>query len=261
MAFTNSYIADTPGDLTAYSNFGPDPYDIHFCIPLDFATLETDRVKLVPFIPRLYAQAYLEHTLQHRALNEWYSAKPPSSLGEMLYLLETLRADPTYVPFAIIDKGRPDAAHPEWEGSFAGFIALTNVSAQNLAAEVGSVRIFPAFQRTYVTSTAVALLLRYCLEVPGAKPVSGLGLRRVQWGATKGHEASINAALRMGFKREGIIRWHKVVYNEDKEGPEPRAGDPMPEKRRSDTEMFSFCADNWEDGGREKVLALMERRV
>ena len=155
MAFLNSYQSQalTTKDLSVYLNFGPDPYDINFCFPIDFATLETEKVKLLPFIPRLYAEIYLEQTLQHRDLNVWYSAKPPSSLGEILYLLESLRLDSSFVGLAIIDKDRPDPAHPAWQGSLAGFIALTNASPQNLSAEIGSVRIFPAFQRTYVPRT------------------------------------------------------------------------------------------------------------
>ena len=79
MAFLNSYQSQalTTKDLSVYLNFGPDPYDINFCFPIDFATLETEKVKLLPFIPRLYAEIYLEQTLQHRDLNVWYSAKPP----------------------------------------------------------------------------------------------------------------------------------------------------------------------------------------
>ncbi len=261
MAFVNSYKPPVVEDLSTYANFGPDPYDINFCFPVDFTALESDKVKLVPFIPRLYAEIYLEQTIQHRDLNVWYSSKPPSSLGEMLYLLETIRANPSILGLAIIDKGRPDPSHPSWAGSLAGFIALANVSPENLSAEVGSVRTFPAFQRTYVTSHAAGLLLKYCLELPTATPTPGLGLRRVEWGATKGHVASTKAAERMGFKREGITRWHKVVYNKDKKGPEPRRGDPLEGYLRSDTEVFSLCADDWVEGGRETVFVALERKA
>ncbi|KAI0084859.1 acyl-CoA N-acyltransferase [Irpex rosettiformis] len=253
MAFLNSYKPSIVQNLSAYSNFGPDPYDINFSLSIDFTILETGKIKPVPFIPRLYAEIYLDQTIQYRDLNVWYSAKPPSSLGEMLYHLEGFRTNPSYVGLAIIDKGRPDPAHPSWDGSLAGFIALANASPQNLGVEIGS--------RTYITSHAVGILLRYCLELPTARPVAGLGLRRVEWGATKGHDASAKAAERMGFKREGVMRWHRVVYNVDKEGPQPREGDPLPDKLRSDTEVFSFCSDDWEEGGRELVRKVLERKA
>jgi len=259
MAVINSYQPSLPEDLSTYSNFGPDPYDINFCLPLDFLALENDRVKLVPFIPRLYAQIFLDQILQHPELEKYLSAKPPSCLGEMLYLLESFRVNPASAPLAIIDKGRSDPTHPEWEGGLAGFIALTNTSAQNLTTEVGSVRVFPAFQRTYVTSNAVGMLVRYCLELPSAKPWPGLGLRRVEWGAAARNEPSVKVAERLGFKREGIRRWHKVVYNKNKEGPAPRKGDPLPDRLRSDTQVFSLCADDWEDGGRETVQQVLDR--
>lgn len=83
----------------------------------------------------------------------------------------------------------------------------------------------------------------------------GLGLRRVEWSAAKGNEASVRAAERMGFKSEGIIRWYKVVCNEDQKRPEPRKGDSLEGRLRSD------FADDWEGGGREKVQAILERNM
>ncbi|KAI0030309.1 hypothetical protein K488DRAFT_72283 [Vararia minispora EC-137] len=257
MAWTNSHRAPELVDFAGYADYGPDPYDINFCCSLDLSALESERVKLTPFIPREHAPIYFDQLTQHVALSEYYSAAPPSSLGELLYTLEFgYRQNPHHTAFAILDKGRPSTTHPDWSGSLAGFVALKDAAPEDLSVELGSLRVFPDFQRTYVTSNAVGLLLRFCLE----RPPAGLGMRRVAWGATAGHAASVNAALRMGFKAEGVTRWHKVVYNTSKKGAAPREGDPLPENPRSDSAVFSLCADDWEEGGRELVQRMIVRK-
>jgi hypothetical protein len=99
------------------------------------------------------------------------------------------------------------------------------------------------------------MFLQYCLKLPRATPVAslGLGMRRVEREATAGHDASINMALRMGYKPEGARCWYKVVYNKAKKGAASREGDPFSTRLRFDSATFSFCADSWEDGGREIV--------
>ncbi|KAI0312005.1 acyl-CoA N-acyltransferase, partial [Amylostereum chailletii] len=255
-----------PEDLSEpYSYTGPDPYDVNFLFPLHLATLESDRVKLTPFIPNLHAATYLAETLAHPSLNEYFSATPPSSLGDLLHHIEQLRQDPRSIAFAIIDKCTPNPNPVDKKGTPPGFVALVDASAANLTVDLGRLCVFPAFQRTHVTSNSVGLLLRYCLELPTHTSTPGLGMRRVGWGATSWHDASIRAAQRLGFTREGITRWHVAVYNEGKKlmPVRIREGDPLGAVHggRSDSLMFSFCTDDWEEGGRERVGELINQRV
>jgi len=53
-------------------------------------------------------------------------------------------------------------------GALAGVIGLFFMSPENLSVEIGWVLVFPTFQRTYATTNAIGLLLRYCLELPSA---------------------------------------------------------------------------------------------
>ena len=106
---------------------------------------------------------------------------------------------------AVLDRMRGDA--------LAGVMALYNTSGAHLSTEIGFVLIFPEFQGTHVARTAIALLLRYCLEKPDA-PLPGLGFRRVQWCANPNNVKSVGLARRMGFKDEGVHRWMYVLSPE-----------------------------------------------
>jgi len=251
MAYTNSYKApDDPSLLPGY--YGPDPYDINWIMPLHEATLESDRVKLTPFIPSLHAKEYAKQVAAHPELHQ-YIPFDVSSLDKILTVFEQLmRQQPTNILFAIIDK-----AHGG--GTLAGVIGLLHTSTTNLSAEIAWVLVFPAFQRTYVTTNAVGLLLRYCLELPSApQQRPGLGLRRVQWTTHLANRASRMTAQRMGFKEEGVLRWTWVLP----EGMEGNGialwdGDPESARPGRHSVVLSLCADEWESGGREHVQRLI----
>ncbi|KZV67514.1 hypothetical protein PENSPDRAFT_653996 [Peniophora sp. CONT] len=186
--------------------YGPDPYDYNFCIPVDFSRLENDRIALVPLIPRVHAPLWLEQANQDPTFEEWLTFRN-ETLEQLLQKLELARRNSSDIVLAIIDKGRPGQAPIVPDGSFAGIIGLTEHSTRHLSSEIAPVMVFKAFQRTYVTSSAVGLLLRYCLDVPAQ---GGLGLRRVFWTSNPMNVASVNAAKRMGFKPSGNARYESL---------------------------------------------------
>ncbi|KAJ3513937.1 hypothetical protein NLJ89_g2665 [Agrocybe chaxingu] len=177
--------------------------------------------------------------------------------------------DPGFILFTIFDKTRPAPAE-EHPGAIAGIIGLVNSSAQNLHTEIGGVIILPPFQRTHVASSAVGLLLHYCLDLPNSSspPVDGpvtieggapLGLRRVCWQANARNKASIGLAERMGFKMEAILRWDRVL-SPGKQGNACalREGDPREGCPGRDTALLSLCWDDWEQE-RTKVDVIIRR--
>jgi RimJ/RimL family protein N-acetyltransferase len=179
------------------------------------------------------------------------------------FLQALFQPDPGMVLFAIIDKTKPSSAADE-EGALAGIMCYMNTSPVNLCTEIGYIAILLPFQRTHVTSNAVGLLLQYALETPSQ---GGLGLRRVQWQCSSNNAPSIRAAERMGFRKEGIMKWHRVYHGGKDKGKAHngrefplRDGDGEQDYAR-DTVMLSQCWDDWEQGGREKVQAIMDRRV
>jgi len=177
------------------------------------------------------------------------------------FLQTVVHPDPGMVLFAIIDKTKPSSAADE-EGALAGMMSYTNTSSVHLSTELGFIIILPQFQRTHVNSNAVGLLLQYALEPPSQ---GGLGLRRVQWQCSSMNAPSIRAAERMGFKKEGVLRWHRVFREGRDRGKVPNGcefprGGHDEEEYGRDTVTLSHCWDDWEQGGREKVQAVVDRQ-
>lgn len=263
MAFVNNYVPPAVPDflgplLPEDQLWGPEPYDINFAFPLHLDTLESERVKVVPFIPRLYAHEYWKHVGGDAHIFRFYTFFLPTFPHFLTYLENKIRKDPGFIFFAIIDKTKPDPEHPHFGGSLAGAVSLFDVHPVNLRCEIAFVIIFPAFQRTHVASNAVGLLATYCLQQPGDSP-PGIGMRRVQWTAHPRNSASIRLGTRIGMRHEGILRslciLPEALWAEGSEGPE---SDP---RRGRDTCLLAVCWNDWEGGVRESVRALIDRKV
>lgn len=260
-SFVNNYTPPPPAKIPAEisnESYGPSPYDINFVFPIDLTSnpdlLSTPRVRLTPLIPRLHAQTYITVLTAHPELAR-YLPSHFTTLAEFLHFLEHgVRRDRNWCLFAILDKGTSKEREGKGE-TMAGLIGLVKSDAPNLTTEIGFVVTFPEFQRTYVTTNAVCILLRYALELPSRFP-GALGLRRVEWRANSRNEPSKKAAKRIGFKDEGVLRWH-IVLPEAKEGDAPREGDPKAQNLKRDTALFSACCDDWESGLREKVQEMI----
>ena len=148
-------------------------------------------------------------------------------------------------------------------GTFAGLGGLTG-QPDRATAEMGQLLVSD-FQRTFVGTHANALLLHYCLD---GVAEGGLGLRRVQWQPNADNVASVNAAKRLGFQWEGVIRWQQVlpVGKRGSKGAElereglPRVGwDGREWGPGRHSAMLSLCWEDWVGGGREHVDALVRR--
>jgi len=230
-------------------------FDPNFCFPVK--DLENDWVKLTPFNPAIHGDWYWENTRDHPGLYKQLPFGPFDSKEKLLGPVFTQRIQPDqgFVVYAAYDKVFEPNPTP------AGIVGLLNASPMDLSAEIGFVVAFPRYQRTHLTSNMVGLLLQYCLEVPEH---GGLGLRRVQWQTNANNDASVKAALRMGFQHEGVKRWDRVipasVGKPNTVEKLPREGDP----RRTDfgrhTVLLGLCWDDWEDWTREKVRQLMKPR-
>ncbi|EKM51077.1 uncharacterized protein PHACADRAFT_72062, partial [Phanerochaete carnosa HHB-10118-sp] len=187
--------------------------------------LENDVLKLSPYEPSLHGQAFFDGLAGHPELFKYMPMAPFASVDLLNEWVDAIRQDPSRVLFAMIDKtgvrGCSCKCDPGDAGTVAGIVGLLN-TPENLATEIGLLFTLPAFQRTHVTRTAVALLLRFAFE--------DLRLRRVQWRALAENTASVRAAERMGFQREGINRWARVVPP-GVPGNIARKKDPMPNCR------------------------------
>lgn len=152
---------------------------------------------------------------------------------------------------------------PAYE-AFAGMIGYLNTSFTDLCTEIGFIIILPPFQRTHVTTNAMGLLMQYALNLPddpSGKP--GLGFRRLVWQASTGNHRSIATAERMGFQREGVLRWRRVLDDVNARawnGKMVRKGDVQSSCLGRDTVLLSVCWDDWESGVQQKVDESMKRR-
>lgn len=250
MAFINSYRSSAPPKPSLLT-LQESPYDINFALPLP-ASFETPRVKLVPFIPSQHAQPFFDGTKGHDLFRQ--TPFSLATLEEFLGIVEWMRGDPTSVLLLIIDKIKADPTGQDLGGSIAGIIGLIHSSKINLSTEIGPVVILPSFQRTYVSTNAIGLVMRYCFDLPNA---GGLGFRRVQWTANPANQASVKVAEKMGFVYEGTMRWMWVL-SEGKEGKKIREGDPMAGLGR-DSVLLAVCWDDWEERVKERVAKLMEK--
>jgi RimJ/RimL family protein N-acetyltransferase len=117
-------------------------------------------------------------------------------------------ADP--YSYAIVDK----------DGRALGIFALMEIRSAMRVIEVGHVVYSPGMQRTPLATEAQYLLARYAFET--------LGTRRYEWKCHSDNAASRRAALRFGFKYEGILRQQMIAKG-----------------RNRDTAMFSMLDSEW----------------
>lgn len=263
MSYTNSYIAPEQSPIPEAELYGPDPYDINFVFPIHVESLETERVKLVPFVPRVHAQAYWDAATRDDPTHALWRYYPTlwRTLPDFLAWLESnVRRNPANTYFAVLDKTKPSAEFGNG-GSLAGVFGLFHCSDAHQTAEIAWIAVLPAFQRTHVASNAVGVLLKHCLELETASP-PGLGLRRVQWSCHTRNVQSARIAERMGFKREGMFRFQYVLQEElAKDGEKPSEDRKWPEKYGRNTLVLAVCWDDWEGGIRDLVQKSIDRKA
>jgi RimJ/RimL family protein N-acetyltransferase len=85
-----------------------------------------------------------------------------------------------------------------------------------------------------------------------------LGLRRVQWQAHERNIPSRNAAERVGFQSEGIVRYQRVLPHDNTHGYVGREGDGALGVSRSSW-VGSVTWEDWECGLKEKIDGLVAR--
>lgn len=173
----------------------------------------------------------------------------PESFEEFRDFIVKTNSGEDAVIFAVFDKTRPS------EPSFAGIVIYANASPQNLSIEIG-ILILPDFHRSHVTSNAIGIFLYNALDVD-----RGWGMRRVYWTAASGNTKSIAAAERMGFVKEGIMRWALVFPECKRKFGNGRSGPDHDQRPGRDSVLLSICWDDWQNGAKERVEAAINRKI
>ncbi|KAG8726796.1 hypothetical protein FRC12_023075 [Ceratobasidium sp. 428] len=232
------------------------PYDLNFRFPV--RELESDRIKLTPLIPSIHGKALCEGIQLHPELLRYLPWAPASLINDYdTHYERIMRSDPSWCVFAILDKAKLTDETDKTQGhALAGAMGYLRADPESASIEIGYAIVLPAYQRTFVSTHAIGLLLRYALDLPVD---GGLGLRRVQWQAHADNAPSIRAAQRMGMKLEGIMRWQRQWPADKVDACLGREGDALGPEGGRHSAMLAICWDDWEDGGRELVRKLMDR--
>ncbi|MDP3256985.1 MAG: GNAT family protein, partial [Bosea sp. (in: a-proteobacteria)] len=141
---------------------------------------------------------------------EWMPAHPPQTKAAYGELLAMMAGKAGIVPFAIIDKA---------DGKAKGHLWLMEIRPEQGVFEVGYITYSPVLQKTRVATEAIHLCGAYGFS---------LGYRRFEWKCNNLNEPSKRAALRFGFRYEGLFRQHMVVKG-----------------RNRDTAWFSILDSEW----------------
>jgi RimJ/RimL family protein N-acetyltransferase len=125
---------------------------------------------------------------------------PPERREDFQPWLEKAAASADPLFFAVIDAAT---------GRIGGRQALMRIDAANGVAEIGNIYWGPQVARTRLATEAFFLFARHVFD--------DLGYRRFEWKCNDRNEPSKRAALRFGFRFEGIFRQHMVVKGENRD--------------------------------------------
>lgn len=135
----------------------------------------------------------------------------PRSRAEFQAWIERVAASEDPMFFAVIDKV---------SGQVAGRQTFMRIDAANGVAEIGNILWGAAVSRRPAATEALYLFARHVF--------SDLGYRRFEWKCNDLNEPSKRAAIRFGFRFEGLFRQHLVVKG-----------------RNRDTAWFSMIDREW----------------
>jgi RimJ/RimL family protein N-acetyltransferase len=148
---------------------------------------------------------------------------PFASLEAMQEYLSVLINAPDGLPMSVFDQAT---------GRQIGIACFINNVPAHLKIELGSICYSPIAQRTGANTEATYLMLKHAF---------GLGYRRVEWKCDALNQRSRKAALRMGFKFEGIQEYHLIVKG-----------------RSRDTAWFRILVHEWDEVKRH-LESLLDR--
>ncbi len=123
----------------------------------------------------------------------WLFEEPPQDRAAMAGWVAGAAASEDPLFFAVIEAAT---------GRVLGRQALMRIDPGHGVIEIGNIMWGPALQRTRMATEAVYLLARHVFE---------LGYRRFEWKCNALNAPSRRAALRFGFRAEGVFRQHMVV--------------------------------------------------
>ena len=160
-------------------------------------------------VVELYECSHGSHTQEH--IWTYMSYGPFDSTNSMQAWLEegTESEDPLFF-----------TVHHLESKQRVGMVSFLNIVADMQRLELGHIWYSPDSQKSNVNTEAIYLML--------CEAFDRLKYRRVEWKCDSLNEKSRSAALRLGFKFEGIFRQHMIIKG-----------------RNRDTAWYSMLDDEW----------------
>ncbi len=192
-------------------------------------------VLLTPIDPGAHGDALWEGTRAHDGL--WtYMAHGPFldrvAFGSHLNWMATSE-DPIF--YAIVDRDIKRAV---------GYASHLRIELTHRVIEVGNIVYTPKLQRTAGATEAMYLMMRYAFEE--------LGYRRYEWKCDSKNMPSRRAALRLGFRFEGIFRQHMIIKGLNRDTAWFSIVDTEWPARKKALETW-LKAENFDEQGHQKV--------
>ena len=141
----------------------------------------------------------------------WLYDAPPETRDGFQPWLDRAAASTDPLHFVVIDKA---------SGTVAGRQSFMRIDQANGGIEIGNILWNPPVARRPAATEALYLFARHAFD--------DLGYRRFEWKCNAENEPSRRAALRFGFRFEGIFRKHLIVKG-----------------RNRDTAWFAMVDDDW----------------
>ena len=165
-------------------------------------TLKGRYIHLVPLDAAAHADALYEpsHGPDRESLWRYMSDGPFSDRAAFRNSLERKAQAADAVFFAIADAG---------SGQALGYASYLRIEPAHRVIEVGNIVYTPNLQRTKGATEAMYLMARHAFE--------DLGYRRYEWKCNSLNQPSRQAALRLGFRFEGIFRQHMIIKGRNRD--------------------------------------------
>jgi RimJ/RimL family protein N-acetyltransferase len=160
-------------------------------------------VTLEPLDADRHALALWQAVHGHDSVWTWLSDGPYRTQAELRRSLVEKQTSTSAFFLAIVPKDSADTPQA------AGYASFMRVEPAHGVVEVGNILLSPVLQRTRAATEAMYLMARHVFD--------DLGYRRYEWKCNAENEPSRRAALRLGFRFEGIFRQHMVVKNRNRD--------------------------------------------
>ncbi|KAF7969987.1 hypothetical protein HWV62_25410 [Athelia sp. TMB] len=234
-----------------YSHLACKPY---YNLKWDFPIRElaNHRVKLVPWVSELYAEAFFQGVCAYPSFYDNIHVPPFTSSKDVKSMIDGW-VDPKigWAIFAMLDVSQPNAH--ALTPPLAGIIALGAPSVRRRCFEI-SVLTLPVYHRHNLSMHAIGLVLEYAFA---PAPV-GLGLRRVECRAAVRtmedlrNSPTVRLAKKIGCTQEGVQRWF-YAYPPGRSGMPGEEEDDRASSRHA--VLLSICWDDWENGAKKRIAS------